>query len=176
MAARVPELSLADWAVLGVVAEGPTHGWAVTRELAPDGALGRVWTVPRPVVYRSLATLVAKRLAVECGEVAGGRGPRRTLVRVTPAGRRALHRWLEEPVAHVRDVRSTFLLKLALLDRSDHARDELVERQLATLAPVFEALRRPVRGPGFDAVLGRWRRESALAVQRFLESLRRAAR
>jgi molybdopterin-binding protein len=29
VAAALPVLSLADWTVLGVVAEEPTHGWAV---------------------------------------------------------------------------------------------------------------------------------------------------
>src|SRR5205809_525334 len=51
------DLSLSDWAVLGVVAQGPTHGWPIVRMLAADGALGRVWTVGRPVVYRSMTTL-----------------------------------------------------------------------------------------------------------------------
>ena len=57
MAKALPELSLSDWAVLALVTEGPTHGWPVVRELRADGSLGRVWTVARAVVYRSLFTL-----------------------------------------------------------------------------------------------------------------------
>jgi PadR family transcriptional regulator AphA len=170
------ELSLADWAVLGVIAEAPTHGWAVTRELAADGALGRVWTVPRPVVYRSITTLTQRGYVETTGEAESGRGPQRTIVRVTRSGRAALARWLDRPVDHIRDVRSVFLLKLALLDRAGRSRDELVARQLEELAPVFDGLRKPVRGDGFDVVLAGWRRESALGVRRFLESLRRASR
>jgi len=173
VAAALPVLSLADWTVLGVVAEEPTHGWAVTRELDANGALGRVWTVPRPLVYRSLATLASKGLIEDCGEAPGARGPQRTIVRVTPRGRAALRRWLETPVGHVRDVRSELLVKLALLDRAGHPREELVQRQLAQLAPVFGALRKRRRDGGFDDVLVAWRRESALAVRRFLESLAR---
>ena len=97
-------------------------------------------------------------------------------VRVTRRGRRALTRWLDRPVDHVRDVRSAFLLKLALLDRAGRDRDELVAKQLEELAPVCEGLRKPVRGGGFDAVLAGWRRESALGVRRFLESLLRVPR
>ena len=40
---RVPtdtSLSVRDWAVLGAVGEGPTHGYAVSLLLAPEGALG----------------------------------------------------------------------------------------------------------------------------------------
>jgi PadR family transcriptional regulator AphA len=171
VASSSPDLSLADWAVLGVVAEAPTHGWAVVRELAAGGALGRVWTVPRPIVYRSINTLRARGLIEERGETSSERGPQRTIVRVTRSGRALLSRWLAAPVDHVREVRSEFLLKLALLDRAGAPREALVQRQLAELAPVFDALERPGPVNGFDSVLAGWRRESALAVRRFLEDL-----
>jgi len=41
----------------------PTHGWPIVRELASDGAIGRIWTVSRPLVYRSLTTLLAAGLS-----------------------------------------------------------------------------------------------------------------
>lgn len=164
------ELSLSDWAVLGVVAEGPTHGWPVVRELAADGAIGRIWTVSRPLVYRSIATLLAAGLLEECGEVLGGSGPKRSVVRVTRRGRDALRRWLGEPVDHVREVRSELLVKLALLARAGRPHDRLIERQLERLAPVFAAVTRRPRADGFEGVLATWRREQALAVQRFLRS------
>ena len=165
------DLSLTDWAVLGLVAEGETHGWAVVRELAPEGGLGRVWTVRRPLVYRSLATLTARQLIAPRGEVAGSAGPQRTLVGITPRGRRALRRWLATPVDHVRDVRSEFLLKLGFLDRAQRPTADLVARQLDHFAPVFAALGQPPRARGFEAALLRWRREQARAVERFLRSL-----
>ncbi|MDQ1535007.1 MAG: hypothetical protein QOF28_2768 [Actinomycetota bacterium] len=166
----LPELSLADWVVLGVVAERPTHGWPVVRELAPDGGLGRVWTVSRPLVYRSLATLISAGLLEESGEGARERGPQRTIVRATRRGRAALRRWLEQPVDHVREVRSELLVKLALLDRAGRTSEALVERQLERLAPVFAAVSGKPTGEGFESVLATWRREQALAVQRFLRS------
>jgi DNA-binding PadR family transcriptional regulator len=171
MAPSLPDLSLADWAVLGVVVEGPTHGWPIVREFAPDGPLGQVWTVTRPLVYRSLATLEAGNFVEPCGETRRGRGPVRAIVRATPKGRNALRRWLSTPVEHVRDVRNHLLVKLALLDRSGRPRDALVEAQLARLAPVFDAVRRLPHEGGFEGVLGRWRQEQALAVERFLRSL-----
>lgn len=166
----LPELSLSDWVVLGVVAERPTHGWPVVRELAPDGELGRVWTVSRPLVYRSLATLLAAGFLEECGARAGERGPQRTIVRATRRGRAALRQWLDQPVDHVREVRSQLLVKLALLDRAGRASESLVERQLERLAPVFAAVSGKPGGEGFESVLATWRREQALAVQRFLRS------
>jgi PadR family transcriptional regulator AphA len=166
-----PELALADWVVLGVVAEAPTHGWPIVRTLRADGALGRIWTVPRPLVYRSLTTLTERGLIEECGVAESSRGPQRTVVRVTRRGRAALRRWLDTPVEHVRDVRTELLVKLALLDRAARSSRTLVERQIEHLAPVVHAVSGSHEGAGFDLVLGRWRREQALAVDRFLHSL-----
>jgi PadR family transcriptional regulator AphA len=164
------ELSLTEWTVLGVVAERPTHGWPVVQELAPEGAIGRIWTVSRPLVYRALATLTVGGLIEECGEVEGARGPRRTIVRATRAGRAALRWWLDEPVDHVREVRSTLLVKLALRERAGRDSSALIDRQLDRLEPVFAAVTRRGSHGGFDAVLGSWRREQALAVRRFLRA------
>jgi PadR family transcriptional regulator AphA len=171
MPTLLPDLSLADWAVLGVVAEGPTHGWPVVRELSANGALGRVWTVARPVVYRSLTTLATLGLIEPTGEVPGVRGPQRTIVRATRTGKSALRRWLRTPVAHVRDIRTEFLVKLALLDRAGRSADELVSLQREALAPVIAAVSVRPDGDGFDHVLAQWRREQALAVDRFLREL-----
>jgi PadR family transcriptional regulator AphA len=165
------DLSLADWVVLGIVAEAPTHGWPIVRTLRTDGPIGRVWTVPRPVVYRSLAGLTQRGYIEECGEAASSRGPHRTMLRVTRRGRAALRRWLDTPVEHVRDVRTELLVKLALLERSERPSRPLVERQIEHLAPVVRAVSTQADGAGFDLVLGRWRREQALAVDRFLHSL-----
>jgi len=173
MPTPLPDLSLADWSVLGVVAEGPTHGWPVVQTLKADGPLGRVWTVPRPVVYRSLTTLAHEGLVEECGEAPGERGPQRTIVRVTRKGRSALTRWLATPVMHVRDIRSEFLMKLALSARAGTPTDDLVTRQLDALAPVIAAVSSPPAGDDFDLVLARWRHEQAVAVERFLRALER---
>ena len=167
-------LSLSDWAVLGVVAERLTHGWPVVRELAADGALGEVWTVPRPIVYRSLSALAHSELIEACEvDVERPSGPKRTTFRVTRSGRSKLSHWLQTPVAHVRDVRSEFMLKYALLTRAGKPTRRLVDRQLDELAPVLKSLRAErAEADGFDAVLLRWRTEQAEAVVGFLRSLR----
>jgi PadR family transcriptional regulator AphA len=167
----IPDLSLADWVVLGLVAEGPTHGWPIVRALRADGELGRVWTVARPIVYRSLTTLTDRGFIEEGAAATQSRGPKRTIVRATRSGRTALKHWLALPVEHVRDVRTEFLVKLALLDRAGISSRELVDRQIAQLEPVVRAVSAKPPGEGFDLVLAGWRREQALAVDRFLRSL-----
>lgn len=171
MATPLPELSIADWVVLGLVAEEPTHGWPIVRALRADGPVGRVWTVPRPIVYRSLTTLTTAGYIEECGEDTKSQGPQRTIVRATRRGRAALKRWLETPVEHVRDVRTELLVKLALLARAGQPSRRLVERQLEHLDPVVRAVSKPPAGEDFDLVLAGWRKEQALAVDRFLRSL-----
>ena len=50
---RGPDLSLAEWLVLCLVSERPTHGFAIAGLLAEDGSLGRIWHVRKMVVYRA---------------------------------------------------------------------------------------------------------------------------
>jgi PadR family transcriptional regulator AphA len=166
------ELSVAEWAVLALVAEQPTHGFALARELAESGEVGRIWTVPRPLVYRALDTLAARGLIRAEGEEPGTRGPRRTIVAATPAGRRRLKAWLRLPVEHVREVRTLFLLKLLFLTRSGLDARALVERQRAALEPVIGGLEsRLANAEDFERTLLLWRLESASAAVRFLDRL-----
>jgi DNA-binding PadR family transcriptional regulator len=162
-------LSLGEHAVLALLAEQPRHGWAIVRELAPDGEVGRVWTLSRPLAYRALDTLTTRRLVRAAGTERGG-GPRRTILNATAAGRRAVDRWLATPVTHPRDVRSEFLLKLVLGARLGVDPKPLVRAQQQALSPTFRALARAAAGSDAD-VVDRWRHESALAIQRFLAGL-----
>ena len=88
---RTPRLepSLPEWAALGVLCEGPRHGWAVARELAPDGEIGRVYSCTRPLVYRALAQLR------EAGLVEGTRKGTNVYYRPQPEALEALCRILD---------------------------------------------------------------------------------
>jgi DNA-binding PadR family transcriptional regulator len=164
----VPPLSLAEWVVLAVVAEKPTHGFPIARLLAEDGELGRIWQVPRPIVYRALSRLAESQLIAEDGNEAG-RGPQRTIYAVTAAGQSALDEWLDTPVDHFRDVRSHLLMKLALLHRRGSDPTALLRRQREVLVPMAEAMaaERPA-AERFDATLLAWRRANASAAISFL--------
>src|SRR4029079_16632136 len=109
-----PDLSLTDWAVLGIVAEAPTHGFAIARALSATGDVGQVWTVARPLVYRSLTTLADRGLIEERGETQSGHGPTRTMVRATRAGRAALVRWLDKAGEHAREGRNAALMNITV--------------------------------------------------------------
>src|SRR5215470_12678915 len=166
-----PSLSLAEWTVLALISEHPTHGFAISRLTAPGGDLGRIWHIPRPVIYRAIGRLEEAGL-VAPQAVEPGHGPQRTIYSATPAGRKAAMDWLDTPVQHIRDVRSQLLIKLALLDRAGTDPTGLLQRQKATLQPIALAIatERPLR-KGFEATLLAWRRASAVAALGFLDDI-----
>jgi DNA-binding PadR family transcriptional regulator len=168
------ERSLApgEWAVLALLSERPAHGWALATELGPSGELGSVWSLGRPLVYRSIDILVDRGLIEPAGHEPGLRGPNRTIYRTTCAGAGALVQWLEEPVEHVRDVRSQLLLKLIFAERIGMDPTPMLEAQHATIRFSVVGLEQRMRASsGTDAILLRFRLESTRAVARFVEGL-----
>ena len=155
--------------MLGLLAEGPTHGFAISRELAAGSSVGRVLTVRRPLVYRALDRLVALGLAEAMHTEPGDAGPQRLVHRVTRSGRRRLNTWLALPVGHVRDMRIEFQLKLVLLERSEKSPLELVRAQQGALGPTLSAL----EGVSADPIdhLELWRRHNAAAAASYLDHL-----
>lgn len=158
-------LRLADYACLAAVAEGADHGWAVGSLLAGTGEVGRVWSLSRPLTYRSIDVLVDRKLLSRRGTTQG-RGGDRTLLRITAVGRRTLAAWLDTPVEHLRDVRTELLLKLVLRDRAGMSNRPLLEAQQAHFADAIDVL---TSDRGDIDVVARWRMESARAVARFLD-------
>lgn len=165
------EWALPEWTVLAVVRERPAHGFAIAALTARGGDLGRVWQMPRPVIYRALSRLEAAGL-VEPKDVESGAGPPRTIYAITDPGSAAVDDWLTRPVPHVRELRSHLLMKLALLDRRGLPMAPLIADQRAALEPVLAAVATErEQATGFDAVLLSWRHGNVLAALRFLEEL-----
>src|SRR5436190_2058593 len=55
-------LAPGEWAVLALLSERPAHGWALAGELGRSGELGSVWSLGRPLVYRSIDILAERGL------------------------------------------------------------------------------------------------------------------
>ena len=155
------ELSLADQVCLAIVGEWRTHGWAIVKQLAPDGELGRIWSLSRPLTYRAIDHLV------ELGLVERADAGRRSEIWITPKGRRRRRRWLSEPVVHLRDLRTEFLLKLQLGRRAGLDTTALITAQQGRITPTIAAL--TTTEP--TDVVDLWRQESARAASRFLDRL-----
>jgi PadR family transcriptional regulator AphA len=160
--------SISEYAVLGVLAGGPAHGFAISKHLAAGSDLGRIITVRRPLVYRAMDRLVHAGLA-ESGPIEpGSAGPNRRVHLIMATGSTALNRWLNRPVAHVRDMRIEFQLKMALLERLGRSPLVLIRRQQDALAPTLAALDSI---SGSTDSLDLWRRHNAIAAGAYLESL-----
>jgi PadR family transcriptional regulator AphA len=164
----VAGLSLADYAVLGLFAEAPTHGFAVARNLADEGEVGRVITIRRPQVYRALQHLQELGFIEVIRTEPGESGPHRQINRATASGRSVLEEWLGMPVDHVRDLRTGFLVKVTLIERSNRSPVSLIDRQREHLRTTLEAL---IKADEKD-VVSLWRRANAAAADRFLQELR----
>ncbi len=171
-ATHEPSLSLAEWLVLCLVREQPVHGFALARELDADGSMGRIWRVPKPVVYRALQRLEQLGLVHSADQQPSSQGPARSPVKVSAAGRTHAAAWLNRPASHNRDVRSELLVKLALLDRAGADPRPLLDAQREQLLPVAQALQdRLDAATGFDRTLILWRSETVSATLRFLDVL-----
>lgn len=164
-----PQLSLTEYAVLGLLAEKPTHGFAISRELAPSGAVGRVLTVRRPLTYRALDRLVMLGLAEPLHTEPGDGGPQRLIHKATSLGKRHLKGWLGEPVRHVRDMRIEFQLKMVLLQRSGASPLPLIEKQRRLLQPTLVAIDSYSTDP--PDLLELWRQHNAAATDGYLKAL-----
>jgi DNA-binding PadR family transcriptional regulator len=164
-------LSPGEWAVLGLLAEEPRHGFGLAKAMAPDGDIGRVWALSTPLVYRALSTLQAKGMATTAGVEHSDLGPQRQLMCPTGEGLASLADWLAEPVRHVRDTRSLLMLKLAFIIRSGADPEPLLRAQELAFRPVLERFQQQAEEaePGFDRMLLLWRVESVQAAVAFLK-------
>lgn len=166
------ELSAGEWAVLAVLTEQPAHGFAIARTMAPDGEVGQVWALRRPLVYRALEALERRDLIRGVGTLPSRSGPQRTILEATAAGKRAVTRWLKEPVDHVRDARSLLMLKLLFLTRRDADPEPLLSGQRAQFKAQAERLAAAVKDTqGFDRTLLLWRLHNTTAAMQFTETM-----
>lgn len=176
MPAPVPSgsqvLSLTEYAVLGLAAEGRTHGFAIAREMTAAGAIGRIYAVARPSVYRAVERLLDAGLLKASTDEPGERGPRRTPLRITRDGKRGLDAWLWQPVGHIRDLRTAFLVKLALVDRAGLDAAPLIAAQIETVRPIVASIEEQHRCfAGRDEAVALWRIHAARAALVFLLEL-----
>ena len=166
-----PPMSLPEWLVLAILSQRSMHGFAIARLTARDGELGRVWQVPKAVIYRAIGRLLDVGLVTPEG-TQPGQGPQRTVYSATMDGRETAQRWLHTPVEHVRDIRSHLLLKLALLGRAGDDPSDLLTKQREALEPVAKAIEaKRAQSDGFDATLLAWREATAAAALDFLDMI-----
>ncbi len=172
--ANEQQLLLGEWACLGILYPRPTHGFAIAARLKPDGDVGRVWSISRPLTYRCLEQLADRRYIHAVGEERGIAGGNRTILAATRSGRAQLRKWLHTPVEHLRDVRSELLLKLIIADLCGIEVSSMLEQQHVLIEQLAGAIAGPVDDATRADVVDLWRIESSRAALRFVEALRRS--
>jgi DNA-binding PadR family transcriptional regulator len=117
-----------EYAVLGLLALAPRHGYDLARVLAID--LGAVCPVEQSLLYAYLRNLEARGL-VEWEEVRTGRRPPRKIYAPSEDGWAAFRAWVHLPVERMREVRQDLLLKIYFLRAlAPGAEQGLLQRQV----------------------------------------------
>jgi len=99
-------LTPAEHAMLGLVLLGPRHGYEIAAHFGPEGDLGIVCQLPMSLLYAQLKRLESLGYLEGTTEFQANRPPRR-VYRLTPEGEAEFWRWLDQPVARIREIRMT---------------------------------------------------------------------
>jgi DNA-binding PadR family transcriptional regulator len=163
------DAQLARDVVLALIVQQPRHGWALHEELAPRGEIGRAWTLSRQLVYRAIDTLEVDGLVKRAQPKDGG-GADKVIISPTAKGKSHITTWLNQPVEHLRDVRTELVVKMMLRERAGLSAQSFLTVQQEAFAPLLRAIESsPAQTP-----VDMWRRESASAVKRFLTRLEKS--
>lgn len=159
-----------EYAVLGLLAQEPRHGYELARILE-DPALADVCTVEQSLLYAYLRNLERREL-VEWEEVRVGSRPPRKTYTLSERGWAAFREWVHRPVERMREVRAEFLLKVYFLAEADPvAQRRLVQRQIdATAAYLDRARTASADSSGFARLVAESKRSAAEATLAWLRS------
>jgi len=165
------QLLLGEWACLGILYPAPSHGFAIAARLKPSGDVGRVWSLSRPLTYRSIEQLTARGFIHAVGEEPGIAGGNRTILAATRLGRARLRTWLATPVSHLRDLRSELLLKLIVGEHCGIDLTPMLSKQREHIEKMATVLADQVEASEPLDVVALWRSESSQAALRFLQRI-----
>ena len=167
---RLYEPSVLDQIVLAIIGEKPRHGFAVSKELETDPSLSAVIRARRPLVYRSINSLVDAKLIRETKTEPGDQGSPRVIYAATAIGKSKTTKWLNDTVDHPRDARIELLAKFVLRNRRAMNSKQLAtrqrklfERQAANLQVAANSATDDVR------LVALWRVENINAMIRLLD-------
>lgn len=105
-------------AILGVLLDGPRHGYQIAGELERQIAGGRYNSAQ---IYQGLRTLADRGFVASESPEHGVNRDRRPFS-ITAAGRREFERWLRSPLTLSRPARDDAVVKLVFLGRCDSDR------------------------------------------------------
>ena len=116
------------YAVLGLLAEAPSHGYAI--RAAFEDRLGDFWDLNYGQVYQVLNALEQEGLIAGSDERIGKRPVRRTYC-ISPNGQDALRRWMAHPPRQGRPFRDDFYVRLMFaVDKGADVLQSMIDQQI----------------------------------------------
>ncbi len=113
-----PKRLATEYALLGLLLDGPGHGYDLARQFAGDTQLGKVCRLEMSMIYGLLKKL--EREGMSNGkEATVPENKSRRIVELTPAGRAEFENWLAEPVQLTRVERNKAILHIEEIEILD---------------------------------------------------------
>lgn len=129
----------AEYAILGLLAEQPMHGYELFQRFQSE-VLGQIVHVEMSQLYAFLKKLERLNVVEAELEQQGVRPPRK-VYQLTQEGRAALREWLTTPVERPRDIRIFFLIKLYFVQRQLPAQlARVIDQEIATCTQFLTSL------------------------------------
>ena len=161
-----------DQIVLALIGERPRHGFAVSKELETDPSLSAVIRARRPLVYRSINSLVGAKLIRETKTEPGDQGSPRVIYAATATGKSTITKWLNDTVDHPRDARIELLAKFVLRNRRKLSSKQLATRQRKLFVRQAANLQVDAISATSDVrLVALWRVENINAMIRLLDAV-----
>jgi PadR family transcriptional regulator AphA len=169
------ELSTTAYVILGMLRNEPRSGYEIKQ--AVDHSTRFFWAASYGQIYPELRRLAKAGLVEGESRPTGGR--RRTVYRLTDAGREELRRWLDRPPERL-ELRDEGLLKLFFAGAAEpgqaveiiEAKQRLMEEKLATLRAIEPYAAAAASSDPFPSVVLRYGLESSEWVIAWCERAR----
>jgi len=138
-----------EYALLGLLRDGPGHGYRLAAAFGPSGRLGLIVRLKMSQLYAYLhklertgwLTMTDEGETAPDGQSGKEAGRMRRVFALTSAGENAFDAWLATPITATREMRLTFLLKLAFALHDPMQARTLVARQREASATWLGRLR-----------------------------------
>ncbi len=133
-----------EYALLGLLLDGPKHGYELARRFAPETALGEICRLEMSMLY-ALLKKQEKVDHIEAELESQGARPPKRIFHLTPLGRAAFMEWVRTPVGRSREIRLDFLVKLYFARQlGDDDVLALIDRQLEVCMALLDRLERGI--------------------------------
>lgn len=130
-----------EFVLLGLISQGPIHGYDLYKKLCDADGIALIWHVKQSYLYALLDKL-EKNGMLTSKTIEREMFPSRKEFEITEKGRENFHFWLTNPVKHGREMRQEFLAKLYFSQSSDKSSyQKLVQAQIKVCSEWLTAMK-----------------------------------